>query len=78
MEKALKVNWGIFAMIGFLASCLILPSCQKEEPKDDQVYVYFIRVKNTGLPVVRIETPEKRAVTSKTVWMDQNIRNLKM
>ena len=31
---------------------------------------YTIIVKNTGLPVVRIETPGGRAVTSKTTWMD--------
>ena len=31
---------------------------------------YTIIVKNTGLPVVRIETPGKKTVTSKTVWMD--------
>jgi len=31
---------------------------------------YTIAVKNTGLPVVRIETPGKKAVTSKTTWMD--------
>ena len=31
---------------------------------------YTIIVKNTGLPVVRIETPGKETVTSKTVWMD--------
>ena len=31
---------------------------------------YTIIVKNTGLPIVRIETPGKQAVTSKTVWMD--------
>ena len=31
---------------------------------------YTIVVRNTGLPVVRIETPGKKAVTSKTSWMD--------
>ena len=31
---------------------------------------YTIIVKNTGLPVVRIETPGGKTVTSKTVWMD--------
>ena len=31
---------------------------------------YTIAVRNTGLPIVRIETPGKKAVTSKTSWMD--------
>jgi CotH protein. len=31
---------------------------------------YTIVVRNTGLPIVRIETPGKKAVTSKTAWMD--------
>ena len=31
---------------------------------------YTIIVKNTGLPVIRIETPGKKPVTSKTTWMD--------
>ena len=31
---------------------------------------YTIVVRNTGLPIVRIETPGKKAVTSKTNWMD--------
>ena len=31
---------------------------------------YTIIVKNTGLPVVRIETPGGKTVASKTVWMD--------
>lgn len=31
---------------------------------------YTIAVRNTGLPVVRIETPGKRAITSKDVWME--------
>ena len=31
---------------------------------------YTVIVRNTGLPVVRIETPGKKAVTSKTQWMD--------
>lgn len=145
MKKTLKDIWGIFAVIGLLASSFIWPACQKEEPEEDQVYVYFVHVngiqiypdiaektitailptetdfssmdlsfdtnattilsgdrelsesntgidlsqpltvrfikggvseeytiivKNTGLPVVRIETPGKQAVTSKTVWMD--------
>ena len=38
--------------------------------KDGVYEDYTIIVKNTGLPVVRIETPGKKAVTSKTVWMD--------
>lgn len=145
MKKTLKVIWGIFAVIGLLASSFIWPACQKEEPEEDKVYVYFVHVngiqiypdiaektitailptetdfssmdlsfdtnattilsgdrelsesntgidlsqpltvrfikggvseeytiivKNTGLPVVSIETPGKQAVTSKTVWMD--------
>lgn len=44
MKKALKIIWGMSAMIGFLAFGLILQSCQKEEPEDEQVYVYFIHV----------------------------------
>lgn len=31
---------------------------------------YTVVVQNTGLPIVRVETPGKKAVTSKTVWMD--------
>ena len=31
---------------------------------------FTIVVRNTGLPIVRIETPGKKAVTSKTNWMD--------
>ena len=31
---------------------------------------FTIVVRNTGLPIVRIETPGKKAVTSKTSWMD--------
>ena len=31
---------------------------------------YTVVVRNTGLPIVRVETPGKKAVTSKTVWMD--------
>ena len=31
---------------------------------------YTIVVRNTGLPIVRVETPGKKAVTSKTEWMD--------
>lgn len=31
---------------------------------------YTIIAKNTGLPVVRINTPDKKAITSKDVWME--------
>ena len=31
---------------------------------------FFVAVRNTGLPVVRIETPEKKDITSKEVWME--------
>ena len=31
---------------------------------------YTIAVRNTGLPVVRIETPGRKTVTSKEIWMD--------
>ena len=30
---------------------------------------YTIRVQNTGLPIVRIETPGRKNITSKTTWM---------
>ena len=38
--------------------------------KDGVYRDFFIAVRNTGLPVVRIETPWKKSITSKTVWMD--------
>ena len=38
--------------------------------KDGVFQEYTVVVRNTGLPVVRIETPGKKAITSKTVWMD--------
>ena len=37
--------------------------------KDGHYQDYTIAVRNTGLPVVRVDTPGKRAVTSKTTWM---------
>ena len=37
----------------------------------DAVYQdYTLVARNTGLPVVRVETPNHRAITSKEVWMD--------
>ena len=37
----------------------------------DGVYQdYTLVARNTGLPVVRVETPGRKAVTSKDVWMD--------
>ena len=30
---------------------------------------YTVKVQNTGLPVVRIETPGRRSITSKTTWI---------
>ena len=38
--------------------------------KDGYYQDFTIIVRNTGLPVVRIDTPGKRAVTSKTTWME--------
>ena len=31
---------------------------------------FFIAARNTGLPVIRIETPGRKAITSKDVWME--------
>ena len=38
--------------------------------KDDVYQDYTLAVRNTGLPVVRIETPGKKTINSKDVWME--------
>ncbi len=38
--------------------------------KGKVIQEFFVAVRNTGLPVVRIDTPEKKDITSKEVWME--------
>ena len=38
--------------------------------QNDVYQDYTVVVRNTGLPVVRVETPGHKAITSKEVWMD--------
>lgn len=39
--------------------------------QDGRIYQdYTLEVRNTGLPVVRIETPNRKSITSKEVWME--------